>query len=384
MLFPNDYAVVTIDSLGMKKKQLLGLTAAACACLVLSAVPVEGPRIGLFEGHTDIGSVVHAGSAEYNAASRTYTVTGSGENMWFAKDDFQFAWRKMSDDNLSLSADINILGSGGDNHRKGVLMIRQSLDDDSPYADVARHGDGLTSLQFRDEKGGTTHEIESSVSAPQRLRIDKRGDLFYMWIGNDQRLEFAGGSTRVALKAPYYVGIGVCAHNKDAVQNIAFTNVGLTTTQNRPDQIPETYSTLETITVASTDARVSYVTRERLENPSWSEDGAFLMFRSGTQTQRLSIKGGTPEPSPNRANEDRGIPENATGADARVSPDGKQTAFLAASPDFKDQLVLSVISVTDRSTRVLAKLQGGPSSLSMHPWSPDGKRLTFISYQSIE
>jgi hypothetical protein len=35
-------------------------------------------------------------------------------------------------------------------------MIRQSLDADSVYADVALHGSGLTSLQFRDEKGNVT------------------------------------------------------------------------------------------------------------------------------------------------------------------------------------------------------------------------------------
>jgi hypothetical protein len=367
----------------MSKSRFLCLTVIASAGLIVWAAESEGPRIGLFEGHTDVGTLLHPGSAEYNAASRTYIVTGSGDNMWFAKDDFQFVWKKMSDDNVSLSADIAILGNGGDNHRKGVLMIRQSLDDDSAYADIARHGDGLTSLQFREEKGGTTHEVEASVSAPQRLRIDKRGASFYMWIGNDERLEFAGGSTRVPLKSPFYIGIGVCAHNKDAVQTVAFTNVGLTTTQNRPGQVPEAYSTLETITVASTDARVSYVTQEHLEDPSWSRDGAFLIFHAGGQTQRLPVAGGTPERSADRTSEDRQIPADATGADARVSPDGQQIAFLAASPDVKGEVLLSVMSVADRSTRVLAKLQGGPGSLSAHPWSPDGKHLAFISYQSI-
>ncbi len=367
----------------MSRSRLICLTVIASAGLIVWAAQGEGPRIGLFEGHTDIGTLLQPGSAGYNAASRTYILTGSGDNMWFAEDDFEFVWKKMSDDNVSLSADIAILGGGGDNHRKAVLMIRQSLDDDSAYADIARHGDGLTSLQFREEKSGTTHEIESSLSAPQRLRIDKRGNSFYMWIGNDERLEFAGGSTRVPLKSPFYVGMGVCAHNKNAVQKVAFTNVGLTTTQNRPDQAPEPYSTLETITVASTDARVSYVTHEHLENPSWSQDGAFLIFRAENQTQRVAVTGGTPEGSAERTSEDQQIPEDATGAHARVSPDGKQIAFLAASPDVKGEVLLSVMSVADRSTRVLAKLQGGPGSLSPHPWSPDGKHLAFISYQSI-
>ena len=45
-------------------------------------------------------------------------------------------------------------------------MIRQSLDADSAYVDVALHGDGLTSLQFREAKGAATHEVQANVSAP--------------------------------------------------------------------------------------------------------------------------------------------------------------------------------------------------------------------------
>ncbi len=46
-------------------------------------------------------------------------------------------------------------------------MIRQSLDADSAYVDVALHGDGLTSLQFREAKGAATHEVQANVSAPE-------------------------------------------------------------------------------------------------------------------------------------------------------------------------------------------------------------------------
>ena len=35
----------------------------------------------------------------------------------------------------------------GNEHKKAALMIRQSLDADSIYADIARHGNGLTALQ---------------------------------------------------------------------------------------------------------------------------------------------------------------------------------------------------------------------------------------------
>ena len=130
----------------------------------------------------------HAGAATYDDAAKTYTVTGGGENMWFAKDAFHFAWMRATGD-VSLTADIAFTGAGKDPHRKACLMIRQSLDADSAYVDAALHGDGLTSLQFRQEKGAATHEVQanicradtvahrkarqvrSDVSSPRRVKI---------------------------------------------------------------------------------------------------------------------------------------------------------------------------------------------------------------------
>ena len=59
---------------------------------------------GIFEGHGDIGSVLHAGSVDYDASKQTYTIAGSGENMWFGKDAFHFAWKQASGD-VTLTAE---------------------------------------------------------------------------------------------------------------------------------------------------------------------------------------------------------------------------------------------------------------------------------------
>ena len=187
---------------------------------------VAGPLV-IFQGQQDVGTVLHPGSAQYDGATGTYTVSGSGENMWFASDDFHFVWAKVSGD-VALTADIAILGSGGDPHRKAVLMIRQSLDGDSAAVDLAVHGSGLTSLQFRDAAGGIDHEVQAHATAPKTVRIEKRGDYFYAFVsGDDGKLEPAGASTKVALTGPFYIGIGVCAHNKDVIERAAFSHVKL-------------------------------------------------------------------------------------------------------------------------------------------------------------
>jgi len=158
--------------------------------------------LGLFTDHTDVGTVLHPGSVVYDAARRTYTITGSGDNVWFTADAFQFVWKKMEGD-FTLSADISILGQGGDPHKKALLMARQSLDADSAYADVALHAVGLVSLQSRDAKGADTHEIQSNITAPKKLRLQKYGDEFTMWIaGDDGKFQMAGGSMRVPMSGP--------------------------------------------------------------------------------------------------------------------------------------------------------------------------------------
>jgi TolB protein len=213
------------------------LPAAVCAFVLLIAalsssrgqeasVPNTG-AVGLFEGHGDVGAVLHPGTVEYDAAKGSYTIAGSGENMWLGNDAFQFVWKKVSGD-VSLTADISFIGKGVNEHRKAVLMVRQSLDADSAYADVAVHGSGLTSLQFREEKGAMTREIQANVSAPRRVRIEKHGAYFAMWIASaDGEFHLAGGPTRIELKEPFYVGIGVCSHDKEVVEKAVFSNVEL-------------------------------------------------------------------------------------------------------------------------------------------------------------
>ena len=321
---------------------------------------------GIFEGFGDVGTVLHAGSVEYDAAKQSYTIAGSGENMWFASDAFQFAWKKVSGD-VTLTADISFLGKGVKEHRKAVLMIRQSLDADSPYADAALHGSGLTSLQYREEKGAATHEIQANISAPARLRIEKRGAYFSLWLA-DEKGEFhlASGSARIALKEPFYVGLGVCSHDKDIVERAVFSNVDLKTAEPAAVAASTLYSTLEIITVASTDRRAIYVAPERFEAPNWMPDGKNLLFNRNGRIEKIPATGGTPQildtGFATRCNNDHGI-----------SPDGTQLVISDSSQEQHRSLVYIVAIGGGAPRRITQK-----SPSYWHGWSPDGKTLAFV------
>jgi Tol biopolymer transport system component len=341
--------------------------------MVPSATPqTASASLGVFESHSDVGKVLHAGSVEYNGSKQTYTVTGSGENMWSVADAFQFVWKKVSGD-VTLTADISFLNAGGNEHKKAVLIFRQSLDADSVYADLALHASGLTSLQFRDEKGAVTHEIQSNISAPKRLRLSKRGDYVYMSLAEaGAEPKVAGGWLRIPLQGPFYVGIGVCSHDKDAVEKAVFSNVELATPTPPQTGQAALYSALETIAIDSADRRVVYLAPGRFEAPNWMRDGSAFLFNRDGHIERLAVSGGKPEVVEtgfaNRCNNDHGI-----------SPDATQLVISDNSQDDHNSIVYIVPIGGGTPRRVTQK-----SPSYWHGWSLDGQTLAFVGQRNGE
>jgi len=352
----------------MKKTGWLALTILSMnANLVWGA---SGP--GIFPEQADIGSVLKTGSAAFDPAKGEYLIAGGGDNMWFTKDAFHFVWKKMSGD-FTLTADIRFVGPGGSPHRKACLLVRQSLDADSAYADVALHGSGLTALQYREPAGDTTHEIQSNISAPARVRLEKRGDYISMWVApTGEELKTAGGYLSVPIKGEFYVGLGVCAHDNKTIEQAIFSNVELTPVSTPTNAMPVLESTLETVAVASSDRSVVYHTRDHIEAPNWSRDGKYFLFNSKGRIYQLPVTGGTPERLDTgvaiRCNNDHGI-----------SPDGTQFAVSdQTGADNKSRIYL--LPIAGGQARQITPL--APSY--WHGWSPDGKTLAYCAERNGE
>lgn len=189
---------------------------------VCTALAAAG--IGIFDSDGDVGETPKKGSVVYDAAAGEYRVTGGGANIWAATDAFHFVWKRLSG-NVTLTADVRFIGAGAVGHRKAVLMVRQGLEPDAPYADIALHGDGLTSLQFRPTAGAITQQTQSPVTAPLRIRLERRGDQFTMYVGKPGDELKSTGPATVALKDPVYLGFGVCSHKADILETAIFSNV---------------------------------------------------------------------------------------------------------------------------------------------------------------
>jgi TolB protein len=340
------------------------------ATRLVTSADAAGGGVGLFADHQDIGACGRPGAVTYDPAAQTYTVAGGGENMWFTNDAFHFAWTRVSGD-VTLAANLAFVGAGGNAHRKACLLVRQSLAPDSAYADAALHGDGLTSLQYRETQGARTYEIQANVSAPRGLRLEKIGRYVALSISTDgQTWQPAGGTFRLALQDPFYVGLGVCAHDDQALERAVFSKVQLKA-GSPAVSTPGLFSTLETVAIASKDRRAVYCTSNLIEAPNWSPDGTFFLFNSGGRIYRLPVKGGEPQVIDTgfatRCNNDHGF-----------SPDGAQLVISDQSQE-KHSLIYTLPAGGGTPRRVTAR---GPSY--WHGWSPDGKTLAYCAERNGE
>ena len=202
----------------------------------------EMKRIGAFEGQTDVGSALVPGSSSYDPATRTYRIISAGYNVWYTRDEFRYLWKKMSGD-VSLAATIDYPDKQGFFDRKAVLVIRQSLDDDSKQALVALHGDGLVHIAYRPGPGQRVRDMEYRVGSrgdlpggkspdslvvahARRIGIEKRGDTYQLYVSLlGEPMHAWGPPISLPLEGPFYVGIGFCSHQPTTLDTALLSDV---------------------------------------------------------------------------------------------------------------------------------------------------------------
>ncbi len=320
----------------------------------MSVGMVTSAALGAFSSHGDVGAVGAPGSASFDDG--VYTVSASGYNMWFDRDEFHFVWTEVSGD-VSIAASIAFEGAGADPHRKACLVVRATLDDDSAYADVAVHGDGLTSLQYRVAAGEITQEVQSNRSGPSRIELRRQGDFVTAFADGLP----SGGSVKLALPDTYYVGLAVTSHLHDVVETARFSDVVVAPVEPHPTTL---FSTLEIMDVASTDRRTVHVFEGWMEAPNWTADDRLVYNSEGRLFSIPAVDGPiTPIDTgfADRCNNDHGL-----------SPDGTRIAISDQSQDDGESVVYTVPIGGGEPTRITA---GAPSY--WHGWSPDGATLAF-------
>ncbi len=187
----------------------------------------DNTSIGIFEGQSDVGAALVPGSSSYNDSTKQYTIISSGYNIWYKRDEFRFLWKKMYGD-VSLAADINFPDTAGFFDRKAILVIRQSLDDDSKESMVGIHGYGPIHLAYRSKKGQNMKEMRVDKRGALRIGIEKRGDAFVIFVSMaGEPMQQLGDSVRLHIDGLFYVGIGFCSHLPAKLDTAILSNVVL-------------------------------------------------------------------------------------------------------------------------------------------------------------
>jgi len=346
-----------------------------------AAISGPGTAIGDFDGQQDVGAPKIAGSAVYNAVSQEYSLAAGGVNMWAQRDEFRFVWKRMTGDFI-LQARVEFLGRGVDPHRKAGWMVRPALDADAPYVDGVIHGDGLTSLQFRRTRGGSTAQTEMpAAKGADVIQLERRGGRYIFSAARYGNPFTTAEIADVDLGDDVYVGLALCSHHPDVTERASVRDVRIIRPA-KTDFVPYRDfigSVLETLDIATGHRQVLYRSTTPFEAPNWTTDGSALIFnRSG----RAEGWGGLYrfDLATRQATLIETGAANRNNNDHVLSFDGAMLGISDQSPASGGRSTIWVVPGGGGMPRRITTLS--PSYL--HGWSPDGRHLVFTGGRDNE
>ncbi|HMG89673.1 MAG TPA: hypothetical protein VK589_06425 [Chryseolinea sp.] len=331
--------------------------------------------VGVFQDHVDVGNPKNAGTTQYDSKTQTYNLKGSGYNIWFNRDEFQFAYKKLKG-NFIVTADFEFVGNGTDGHRKIGWMVRGSKDDNAMHVSAVAHGDGLTVLQWRRLRGAFMRDPEDEAFSPKKnyrtIQLERAGKEIIMRAAHPgEPLQTIGSVTLEDMPDEVLAGLFISSHNPELVEEANVWNV-------RIDQpVPDSYNPgregylgcrLELMNVFDGKRKVIHEESGRFEAPNWMPDGKKLIINKDGSLYKIPVEGGELEKintgTANRNNNDHGI-----------SFDGKMLAL----SHHRDGLP------GGGSTVYVVPIEGGtPKQITEHTpsywhgWSPNNKEVLFV------
>jgi TolB protein len=196
-------------------------------CLLVASALTQAGNFGAFTGSDDVGAPPLKGSAAFDPATRQYKITGTGADIWAKADQFHYLWREMSG-NFAVSATTTFL-TDGNPHRKASIMLRKTVDTDSPFVHLAIHGDGLPSVQFRSAKADNVKTLDFPIEGAGvfTLKLVRTGTTVTVFVAKEGAALRELGHTVNNLGSPVLVGLGVASHSVTALNTVLFSNVSV-------------------------------------------------------------------------------------------------------------------------------------------------------------
>lgn len=334
----------------------------------------EMKAIGDFDHHGDIGKVRHEGATDYDPSTQTYRLRGSGSNIWFKKDELQYAWKHQTG-NFILQAQGGLVGQGVDPHRKFGWMVRTSLDTNAAMVCATVHGDGLTAIQFRKQAGMNIEEVKAPVKMPDIIQLERRGRSFFLSVAHFGEPFWTVEVPDFDLPQELHAGLFVCAHNADVVEEAWFSNVRVIVPVKNNFTPYRDYigSNLESIDVNTGQRSILYSENAPLQAPNWTNDGQSLIYNKSGVMYRWDFATGKSMEIPTGK-----VRQNNN--DHVLSFDGKMLGLSSSSGAPEQGSLVYTVPLEGGEPQLITPL--GPSYL--HGWSPDNKWLTYTGRRNDE
>lgn len=175
--------------------------------------------------HADIGATPVAGGATFTDG--TYTVTGSGADVWGTADAFHYAYRTLSGDG-AIVARVTSIPQGIHSWVKAGVMIRASLTAGSPHAFMLASASKGMAFQRRALNGGVSESTSgTAASAPRWVKLQRNGNLFSAYESADGVNWTLVGTDSISMGTTVYVGLAVTSHNTGASATCTFDSVSV-------------------------------------------------------------------------------------------------------------------------------------------------------------
>jgi len=154
----------------------------------------------------------------------TFSVTGSGADIWGTADAFHFVYRPLSGDG-QITARVTGVPTT-DQWAKAGVMIRETLAPGSVHGMMIVSRSNGTAFQWRPSTGSSTTNLTGpAVAAPYWVRLVRSGSVISAFTSangtNWNRLT----RRTIPMATNVYVGLAVTSHNNQLLGTGTFDNV---------------------------------------------------------------------------------------------------------------------------------------------------------------
>jgi dipeptidyl aminopeptidase/acylaminoacyl peptidase len=231
----------------------------------------------------------------------------------------------------------------------------------------------MTALQYRRVRGANSEDIELNIDAPGSVRLEKRGDVFTLFLSlHGEPPHQVGASVTLHLQEPYYVGLGAVSHDVSTTDTVSFAHVALESLRPPPQRLT-LFSTLQTVQIEDQFRRAMVIRTVPafMQSAHWAPDRKSVLVHEEGRILRIPYltpdAGGTPQSI------GTGMLTDCSG-NFGLSPDGQSLAVsCVAAQGGLHQVYVLPASGGDAPRAVTA----GARASFFHAWSPDSRTVAF-------